>query len=455
MPHIGLICPELSGHLNPTLALGRELRRRGHRVTLVGRLDGEDGARAAGVGFRAVGEGEFPRGSIHEMSARLGTKSGLAAIRVTIAEFHRATEMLLRDVPPALESLGVDGLVVDQTSPAGMTVAEALGLPAVTLCSALPMNEEPGVPPLVTRWPYSPAWWARLRNRAGYFAFHRATGPIIRGLNRQRAAWGLRPVRRRPEMHSQLALVAQLPAELDFPRRDLPPWFHYTGPLSDPSSRAAVEFPFDRLDGRPLVYASMGTLQNRQEHVFHAIAGACAGLDVQLVISRGRRGAEPTAALPGSPLVVPYAPQLELLRRAALVITHAGMNTVLESLAQGVPLVAVPITNDQPGVAARVAWSGAGEVVPLRKLSAARLRTAVVRVLSRPSYRQHAERLQAAIERSGGLVRAGEIAELAIATGQPVLSGHVGRRPEDYPDDGAVPGGQAPEPRRAAPVPHG
>ncbi|MGA7216366.1 MAG: hypothetical protein WBX20_19355, partial [Terrimicrobiaceae bacterium] len=37
----------------------------------------------------------------------------------------------------------------------------------------------------------------------------------------------------------------------------------------------------------------------------------------------------------GSPIVVPFAPQLELLRRAALTITHAGLNTALESLNQG------------------------------------------------------------------------------------------------------------------------
>lgn len=49
------------------------------------------------------------------------------------------------------------------------------------------------------------------------------------------------------------------------------------------------------------------------------------------------------------------APQLELLKRASVCITHAGFNTVIESLANGVPQVAIPITHDQPGVAARIA----------------------------------------------------------------------------------------------------
>src|SRR6266853_6737775 len=55
--------------------------------------------------------------------------------------------------------------------------------------------------------------------------------------------------------------------------------------------------------------------------------------------------------------------RLSLLKRAALCITHAGLNTSLESLAQGVPMVAIPVTNDQPGVAARIAYTKTGEFV--------------------------------------------------------------------------------------------
>ncbi|WLT39734.1 hypothetical protein NON20_10065 [Synechocystis sp. B12] len=69
-------------------------------------------------------------------------------------------------------------------------------------------------------------------------------------------------------------------------------------------------------------------------------------------------------ALPGNPLVVNYAPQLELLQRTALTITHAGLNTTLECLNNAVPMVAIPIANDQPGVAARIAWAGVGNLFP-------------------------------------------------------------------------------------------
>jgi MGT family glycosyltransferase len=146
-------------------------------------------------------------------------------------------------------------------------------------------------------------------------------------------------------------------------------------------------------------------------------------LDAQLVISLGGSATpESLGSLQGNPLVVGYAPQLELLKKASLTITHAGMNTTLESLNNGIPMVAIPIANDQPGVAARLAWAGAGEVVPLARLTVPKLRNAVQKVLTEDSYKQNAVRLQEAIQRAGGVIRAIDIVEQAVSTGKPVIS---------------------------------
>ena len=64
-------------------------------------------------------------------------------------------------------------------------------------------------------------------------------------------------------MYERLAQICQFPEGFDFPRRELPGCFHYVGPLHDAADRPQVPFPYDRLDGRPLVYASLGTIQNR------------------------------------------------------------------------------------------------------------------------------------------------------------------------------------------------
>jgi MGT family glycosyltransferase len=154
----------------------------------------------------------------------------------------------------------------------------------------------------------------------------------------------------------------------------------------------------------------MGTLQNGVLRTFRVIAEACAGLDLQLVISLGG-GQDPSLLgdLPGDPVVVVYAPQLELIRRSALTISHGGLNTALESLAWGVPLVVLPVAYDQPGVGARVEWSGAGRSIPVGRLTAGRLRDAVRAVLGDPAYRERAGRLRASIEAADGLNRAAHL----------------------------------------------
>jgi MGT family glycosyltransferase len=170
----------------------------------------------------------------------------------------------------------------------------------------------------------------------------------------------------------------------------------------------------------------MGTLQNRLQHVFATIAEACADLPAQLVLSHGG-GVNSTANCPGNTLVTSFAPQLELLKRAAVTITHAGMNTTAESLTQGVPLVAIPVTNDQPAVAARIARTGTGIALPLAKLTTERLRDAVRRVLMDDGFRQRAADMQRAFQNAGGVRRAAEIVEAAIGSREPVPARRVGR----------------------------
>jgi len=416
MAHLGLVCPEVSGHLNPSTTLARALMARGHRVTLFARPDAEAKARSAGLDFQATAARAFPLGSLEPLIEKLGTLEGWAALRFTLKMFRDGARTFLEDGPAQLAAAGLDGLLIDEVCAAAEPVADQQRLPYVTICNALALAPDPALPPAVLNWRYRSGRVARARNRVLWSLLgqlgHLHTGDI----RRYRAAHGL-PAR--PGLMRR-AMITQQPELLDFPRVERPPWFHYTGPFHDAESGDPVEFPFERLDGRPLVFASMGTLQNRQRETFQMIAEGCAGLDLQLVISLGRKRARPDALgafLPGDPLVVPYAPQRALLQRAALVITHAGLNTALEALAQGVPLVAIPVTNDQPGVAARLAWRGLAEVIPLGDLEPALLRRAVLRVLSDPRYRQAARLAQAEMARLPGPQRAAELIETALLRG--------------------------------------
>jgi MGT family glycosyltransferase len=146
------------------------------------------------------------------------------------------------------------------------------------------------------------------------------------------------------------------------------------------------------------------------------IAEACSSLDAQLIISLGGRfSPEQFGPFTGDPLVVRYAPQLDLLKVAAIVITHAGFNTVFETLMQGVPMIAIPITHDQPAIAARLTRLKLAQVIPQRGISAEKIRAAIVTLLNDPRYRDSARQIGEQICSLHGAKQAADIIETALA----------------------------------------
>jgi zeaxanthin glucosyltransferase len=177
-----------------------------------------------------------------------------------------------------------------------------------------------------------------------------------------------------------------------------------------------VAFPWERLTGEPLIYASMGTLVNGLTDVFRIILKAAAAIPGrQLVLSIGSNiQMDDLGPIPASVIVVSKAPQIELLKRAELCITHAGINTTLESLALGVPMVAIPVGFDQPGIATRIVYHGVGKSVPVALMNKEDLSGAIQEVLGNPSYRDTARRFQRMIAQTHGLDRAADVLERAF-----------------------------------------
>ena len=425
MTHFGMICPPATEHLNPMTTLGCELQKRGHRVSIINIIDVRSRVRAAGLEFIAIGKSDFPPGASRNLFDKLANLDGLEAFKYTVRQWMTNSAIaFLRDAPEAIQTAGINALLADQVSAEGSTIAEHSNIPLITVCSALMLNRDLSVPPFITSWNYDPTRLGILRNQAGYALLDRLNIPLLKIIRDYRSRWGLSLDRDRFEFYSSLAQICQQPREFEFPRLELPSYFHFTGPFSNSMSREPIAFPWEKLTGQPLIYAFLGRLPHQYLWIVQAIAQACVCfLNVQLVISLGGEASpESLPQLPGNPIVVDYSPQLELLPKAALTITHAGMNTVLESLSNGLPMVAIPITNDQPGVAARIAWTGTGEVVPLEKVSVENLRRAIQRVLREESYKNNALRLQESIKQAGGVTKAADIIEQTIATGKPVLA---------------------------------
>lgn len=424
MTHFGILSLAATGHLNTMFPLGRELQRRGHSVTILSNLEAQISVQTAGFNFCEIyypidEDKVIKKQSVSAISEKL---SRLKNIRQTLQKFALIAETRLQKAPTIIRQEGIDALLIDSSVFEGGTIADYLNLPYVTVFCMLPFYQDPAIPPIMTTWQYNPAWWAQLRNRMAYSVLNYVAKPVWQVISHYRQIWNLPTYSHINDIFSQLAMITRHIPEFEFPRQ-LPPYFHFTGSFHTSIVRQPVGFPFEKLNNKPLIYASMGTLQNRLDYIFRTIAKACTDIDIQLVISLGG-GLNPESLpnLPGNPLVVKYAPQLKILQKASLNITHAGLNTTLESLSYGVPMVAIPVTDDQPGVAARIARTGVGELVTLSRLNVGSMREIIEKILTEESYKQNAVRLQKAICQTEGVHHAANIIEQAVLTRKPVIS---------------------------------
>jgi UDP:flavonoid glycosyltransferase YjiC (YdhE family) len=149
--------------------------------------------------------------------------------------------------------------------------------------------------------------------------------------------------------------------------------------------------------GAPLVYATLGTIWNRREF-FADLLAALEGPFAALVTTG--RDVDPAALGPVPPnvRVERFVPQADVLDRCDAVVTHGGSGTTLGALAHGLPLVLLPKGADQFDNADRCAAAGAGLVLPPPQATAEAIADALRRVLSEPSFREGARRIQTEIE---------------------------------------------------------
>ncbi len=222
---------------------------------------------------------------------------------------------------------------------------------------------------------------------------------------------------------SPLLQLSQTTPGFDFPRTSLPEHFHGIGPLrSALSDEPPLDIPV--ATGRPFVFASLGTLQGDRFGLFGRIAAACRELDLQLLIAHcGRLDASQERRLlkAGASWVTDFAPQRAMLARADAVITHAGLNTVLDALEAGVPSLALPIAFDQPGVAARVVHAGVGLKLDPRLASRRRIVQGLRRLLGEPGFAERARKLGDEVRTAGGAPRAAQLIEAALDAEVPAL----------------------------------
>jgi zeaxanthin glucosyltransferase len=428
---IGFLSVPLSGHLYPMATLAKTLQSRGHEVVFIGVPDAGAIVREAGVDFVSYCETEYPLGSIPKAYAPAGKMHGLDVTSYTCQRIVPGfTEAAFRHLPETLRALQVDLLVIDTIHFLIELVPMSMDIPYIQVWSVVHLDLSGSTPPSLFDWPHAATQAAQARNlQASYDLMGLLFPPVMEVAMRYATEHGMQIDWKDPSATvSKLAVLSQLPEAFDFPGTPWPPQHHYTGPFHDVTARSSIAFPWERVDERPLIYASMGTLLNGSVHTYKTILAAAANFpEAQFAVSVGSAiRIEELGEIPGNVIAVNKAPQLELLRRATLCITHAGLNTVLESLAQGVPMVALPVGYDQPGTAARIAHHGVGDFVHVDDELTAEGLTSLIRiVLQTPSYREKAREFQKIIADTNGLDLAADLIELSSAKLQNFEAGAI------------------------------
>jgi len=317
------------GHLNPAVGLARGLRRDGHEVGWLTIPEPAPQLEALDVVMVEMRGAPPPPPLVTGGEALARLVRDAAALRSWIRT------LLIDAVPGQVEPLRrtlrefrPDVVALDGMLYQAVIACELEGVTWAGVSSALTLLEPPEVQSELIRTVRGLA-----PERAALFASH--------GLSRDfRTCECLSP-----------ALNLIFAGEELVGRERVPPRTRLVGPALPAGPRGdEVAFPWERLDGeRPLVYVSFGSQISWQPELFRSVAEAGAELGAQLVLSAGELARTDFAlGLPGDPLVLEYVPQLALLERASVLVTHGGANSFLEAVRCGVPQLVIPICNDQP-----------------------------------------------------------------------------------------------------------
>jgi MGT family glycosyltransferase len=389
---------DLGGNVSPVMPIVGKLIDRGHRVRVMSDLTNRPDAEAVGASF--VGwstapnkvvrarETELPDWNVSpdeglRMVAQFLGGTALAYAQNTIAELERAPADLVVCFDMLLGSmLGCEAH------------AQTLALLG-TMISFFPL---PGIPPFGSG--LGPA--GNDEERAVHARRRQEIEAIfdsgLPALNDARGRFGLAPLTHLADQWDAAAIHwLGTASAFDFQGAVLRPSMRYAGPLlGDPVWSGTWRSPWKDGDTRPLILVGFSTSFQNHAGVLQRVIDAATDLPVRLLVTLG--GAiEPHEVTPAAnSVVVPSAPHVEIMREAALVVTHGGHGTVMTALMHKLPMLVIPHGRDQADNAARVTERGAGLSLE-RTATIEDIRAALERLLGEPSFGAAARRLGEAI----------------------------------------------------------
>jgi UDP:flavonoid glycosyltransferase YjiC (YdhE family) len=412
-----------SGNAPPQLAVTRELLARGHEVRVLAHRAAAERVRATGAELieieRAVPDFDISRRETDTLRDWEAPNRYRAGMRL---RDHGQLDLLpgiASEFAGILSGWPADAVVFDWVLLGAAVAAEAAGAPAAALVHCPYPMPIPGAPPL-----FSGAGWrggplGAVRNAALNRMFLRFSAAGLPRLNEVRGEHGLAPLGRwEDQMEGAAGVYVMTAPELDFSSRgELPANVSYVGPAFEPFPTDWTP-PWATKGDEPLVLASFSSSYMDQADLAQRVLDALGDLPVRGILTAGPALETEALRVPANVKVLDYLPHRAALPHAALMITHAGWQTINAALVEEVPLLCLPDGRDQPDNAARLVEAGAG-VRASKRTSPRRLRGLIEAALADRGLREGAAEMKCALSRSDGAATVADRLESLTASRAP------------------------------------
>lgn len=366
MSKIVFFCIPAKGHTNPTLGVVRELVSRGHEVWYYSYNCLREEIEAVGAVFISCDAYDMEQKLTPEDGARIG-KDLAFSIQVLVDTTLALDTVVCRD----MERLKPDCIVADSMAVWGKAVAVKFGIPFVSSTTTFAFNQ------------YSSKIMKQSPKEMLSLLF--SLPKINKHIRRlQNKGYPVKNILDIIQNDNDTHTVVYTSPEFQPCSHTFSDKYVFVGPSIRPA-KSSIKKTKERL-----VYLSMGTVNNNMLPLYKNCIAAFGDTGYQVILSVGNMvDTGQLQTLPENISVFPHVDQIAVLEQADVFISHCGMNSVSESLYFGVPLIMLPQTSEQSGVAERVFQLGAG--IKLEKVTADTLRAAADKLLNEPDYRKNAK----------------------------------------------------------------
>jgi len=353
------------GDVHPFVGLGRELMRRGHRVTLFANEHFDGLATRSGLGFVPIGTKELFQSALQDPAVWKSITGAKTLGRWMCDLMPAQYEGVINHLEERKTVIVASGAAL------GARLAhEKHGIPMASVVLQPAVVRSVCKMPIVAGLPALPEWVPPVAKRLLYWVVDRVADQFlcISEVNTYRATLGLGPIQSvaKEWWLSPQCVIALFPDWYGMPQPDWAPHIRTTGfPLYDDACKANKLtddiLEFLAAGDRPIVFTP-GTAMMHGRLFFDAAVGACRLLGRRGLLLTRHTGQLPST-LPDSVRHISYAPFSDLLPRAAAIVHHGGVGTLAQALAAGIPQLVMPMAYDQPDNAARLKSLGVADSI--------------------------------------------------------------------------------------------